>query len=160
MPKYRKARNLQMTEEYLNGRQNALKGRPSMWLAFCRIMLRRGFTVHLYEAQFTASKYVTLAKGDKRFKVRFSNHEPLLHREANGDCDFFVGHTNFGVTNTNGAVQASLSHFGEWNAEDPAMWDDLFELHTLRKRVKARTKEQPQDYAMQFEDLEAIQEGA
>lgn len=116
--KQRKARNRILTESYLKGREEGCKGAgysTPKWIVFSRVMLRRGFVVSLYEAKFTVSKYLTVSKDGVYFRLRFSDHKPIPEKEANGDCDFFVGHTNFGKTNTNDALKAVLLHFGEVN---------------------------------------------
>lgn len=81
------------------------------WVMFCETLLERGYNLTLYEARQTVSKYITVRKGDKKFKVRFSNHMPILAREANGDCDFFVGRTNLGISNTHNALHAVERYF-------------------------------------------------
>lgn len=83
------------------------------WIFFCEALLAKGYTLELYEARRTVSKYITVKKeGHKPFKVRFSNHKPIFHRELTGDCDFFVGHTNIAITNTDQAFRAVHKHFG------------------------------------------------
>lgn len=84
---------------------------PSKYLGFCRTLIGEGFSLRLYEARETASKYVTVEKDGKSFKVRFSNHRPLQHREARGDCDFFVGVNHTSVTTTNDALEAVRKFF-------------------------------------------------
>lgn len=104
-----KARNDLIDHDFLYRRaSNAIaKGYPkAKWVVFCEAMLKRGVTLTLYEAKHTFSKYITVHNGPKQFKVRFSNHKPIYEREAKGDCDFFVGHSNFGITNTNDALRA------------------------------------------------------
>jgi len=44
-----------------------------------------------YDAVTTVSKYVTIRKNKKQFKVRFSNHKPNKGKEIDRLCDFFVG---------------------------------------------------------------------
>jgi len=83
------------------------------WVEFCEISIRRGFDVYLYEAKHTASKYITLFRNGRSFKVRFSNHRPIARRELAGDCDFFVGVTNLSVTTTGDALRAVAQHFGD-----------------------------------------------
>lgn len=111
-----KAKNLTLTLDYLAARtfRNLTMGyaKPK-WILFCETMIKRGLEVRLYEAKMTASKYVTVSgPGAKPFKVRFSNHKPIAAREANGDCDFFVGVTHRDITTTSQAVRATLKHFG------------------------------------------------
>jgi hypothetical protein len=81
------------------------------YLKFCDDALHKGYSVSLYNAQRTASKYVTVRHKRKTFVVRFSNHRPNKDRELNGDCDFFVGVTNTGVRRTSDAWQAMLDYF-------------------------------------------------
>lgn len=104
-----KANNLVVTEEFLKRRVGDARYSVSAWIRFCRSMLAMGYKVTLYEAKNTYSKYVTVhTVNDVAYKIRFSNHKPITHREANGDCDFFVGVTNFGVTNTEQAIEAII----------------------------------------------------
>lgn len=115
-PKSAKANNLAMTSTYLTvraARSAALGYSKPRWIEFCEVALRRGFAVSLYEARRTFSKYVTLRKDGKAFKVRFSNHKPIKSREVGKDCDFFVGVTNLSVTTTDDALRAVAAHFGE-----------------------------------------------
>lgn len=116
-PPKNKATNLRMTEGYLAGRAEACvrKGftKPK-WISFCETMMKVGYAVELYEARQTVSKYVTVideADTGVAFKVRFSNHKPIESRELAGDCDFFVGHTNLGITTTREAISATWAHF-------------------------------------------------
>jgi len=108
-----KATNLKVDRMFLRARQLRAKGFPkAKWIEFCEICLEAGYTVHLYEARKTYSKYITVSLDDIRpFKVRFSNHKPIHSRELNGDCDYFVGHTNLRVTNTDGALAATAKYF-------------------------------------------------
>lgn len=81
------------------------------WVYFCDQLIRLGLTVYLYEARQTRSKYITVQRGDKKFKVRFSDHKPIAHREQRGDCDFFVGITNKTRHTTEDAIRATLEYF-------------------------------------------------
>ena len=74
--------------------------------------MRLGFTVELYEARQTKSKYCTVRHAGKQFKVRFSDHKPIYRREMQGDCDFFVGHTHTGIRTTHDAANAVCNFFG------------------------------------------------
>lgn len=90
--------------------QAALYGYPkAKWIEFAETMLRCGYSVWLYEARETVSKYIVVGHGDLRFKVRFSNHRPARWREEAGDCDFFVGRSHHGVTTTAEAVIATVA---------------------------------------------------
>lgn len=82
------------------------------WVHFCERMLSVGLTVSLYEARKTRSKYITISNGNRSYKVRFSDHRPILWREDSGDCDFFVGVSNRSVTTTDQAIAATLCYFG------------------------------------------------
>jgi hypothetical protein len=88
----KKATNKIVTLDYLKGRAEGLIAagfNKSKWITFCEEMMRLGFTVELYEARQTKSKYCTVMRNGKRYKVRFSDHKPIYHREMKGDCDFF-----------------------------------------------------------------------
>ena len=107
-----------LTIEYLETRITNVRnaGYPvSRWLIFSRDLIARGFTVRLYEAKATVSKYLTISRpetGRKPCVIRFSNHKPAKHREERGDCDFFVGRTNFTVTTTEDAKDFVEEWFG------------------------------------------------
>lgn len=92
-------------------------GKPKQkWVQFCEYFLSRGYTLMLYEARRTVSKYITLTHEDhpgKSYKVRFSNHKPNRYKEQTGDCDFFVGRTHFGVKTTRDAAIAARMHFND-----------------------------------------------
>lgn len=110
-----KATNDRVTPQLLTHRAQGLAKagytKPK-WIIFCEVLLKRGYTVELYETRRTVSKYITVKlDGFKPFKVRFSNHKPIPQRELEGDCDFFVGHTNLTITNTKQAFEAVTKHF-------------------------------------------------
>lgn len=113
-PAPNKATNVAVTPEFLaerTARAEAAGFEKAQWVVFCETLMKMGFALHLYEARKTVSKYVTVAReGMPPFKVRFSNHKPIFAREAGGDCDYFVGVTNFGVQTTGGAFKAVLDH--------------------------------------------------
>ena len=106
----KKATNRLIDHKFLSSRVSSEFGKQK-WIIFCETMMHYGFTLRLYEARKTYSKYVTVLDAGKEFKVRFSNHRPIYRREVNGDCDFFVGRTNLGVTTTGDAIEATLKHF-------------------------------------------------
>lgn len=85
------------------------------YIQFIQKALLEGFRVDLYMPEHGASKYVNVYKGKKifrnHFKVRFSNHLPIPELEAKSSCDFFVGKTNFQITNTEMAWNAMMYHF-------------------------------------------------
>lgn len=113
----RKATNLPLTPEYLEDRANGMVKagyEVPKWIVFCQVMLRDGYGVTLYEARQTVSKYVTVSKpGLGKFKVRFSNHQPIKQRELCGDCDFFVGIANLRTTTTGQAIAATREYFAK-----------------------------------------------
>jgi len=107
--KLRKMTNQYLTPCILKKKWKMFEGMgypKAKWIEFSEILLKEGYKLHIYEARRTFSKYITVTKGDKKFKVRFSNHKPIKHRELSGDCDFFVGVTNLGVSNTQMALNA------------------------------------------------------
>lgn len=75
-----------------------------------------GFTVTVYEARSTFSKYCTVShdflRDGAEYKVRFSDHMPNKMKETMRDCDFFVGKTHFGWTNTEKAIEECCKFFG------------------------------------------------
>jgi hypothetical protein len=116
----RKATNLSVSPAFLQERfeRSAKLGfGKQKWIIFCELLLADGFSLSLYEARQTASKYITVKKDGRAFKVRFSNHKPIKGRELGGDCDFFVGRTHTGIRTTQDALAAVASHFKKENAE-------------------------------------------
>lgn len=115
----KKARNRVVNADFLKHRAAVAleKGyTKARWIMFCEILIEKGFECSLYEARRTVSKYITVrvpGVHNKSYKVRFSNHKPIKHREAAGDCDFFVGITNLGITNSAQAINAVLDYFRE-----------------------------------------------
>ena|ERR1019366_3821077 len=102
-----KANNLLVTCLFLHQRIGSGKYGVSAWIRFCLWAMAQGYKPTLYEAKNTVSKYVTIYCGnDVTFKVRFSNHKPIPEREARGDCDYFVGVTNMGVTKTEDVIES------------------------------------------------------
>lgn len=117
MNRPRKATNKRVCQDFLNSRTRYLQSNgwaKSQWIVFCEEMLRFGLICELYEARNTVSKYITVRDGNDwsvQFKVRFSDHKPILHREMAGSCDFFVGRTNLKVTTTQMAITTTLDFF-------------------------------------------------
>lgn len=112
----KKAINRQVTKEFLQHREKYavfLGYKKQKWVEFCEEFLSRGYNIELYEAQRTVSKYVSVIRGDKRFKVRFSNHKPINARELRGDCDCFVGITNLKTITSTMAIAKTLDFFGD-----------------------------------------------
>lgn len=112
--KIHKADRLEVTVKYISNRAAAYKnaGYPkAKWMEFCEVLLKDEYSLILHEAKQTNSKYITVCKDGKTFKVRFSNHKPILERELRGDCDYFVGVTNLRTTNTAMALEAVKKYF-------------------------------------------------
>lgn len=111
-----KATNMAVTAAFLQQRyeRSAKLGfQKQRWIEFCERLIADGFSLTLYEARRTASKYITVTKGGRSFKVRFSNHKPIKGRELAGDCDFFVGMTHTGTRTTHDALAAVAQHFAQ-----------------------------------------------
>lgn len=108
----KKITNKYLTFELLKQKTSKKYGKQK-WIIFAEELLNKGFKVSLYEARRTFSKYLTVEKDGKYFKVRFSNHKPIKERELNNDCDFFVGVTNYKVTTTEDALKAVYNFFEE-----------------------------------------------
>jgi hypothetical protein len=105
---------MRVTQEFLDERVARAAAWPkAKWIIFCETLMTQGFRVELYEARETVSKYVTISKMGKSFKVRFSNHKPIKHRQMKGDCDFFVGVSHSLVTTTNDALKAVHEYFSK-----------------------------------------------
>lgn len=114
--KKKKITNRILTLEMLNKRVSHRFGKQK-WIIFAETLILRGYIVILYEARQSFSKYLTVVKGGKSFKVRFSNHKPLIQKEREKDCDFFVGKSNFGSTNYTQALIEVYKFFGELDGE-------------------------------------------
>lgn len=113
-----KANNRVINQDFLNNRiaySKKLGYGKQKWVEFCEVMLGNSYEVKLYEARKSVSKYITVTclKTKNSFKVRFSNHKPIKFKEKNGDCDFFVGRTNLGISTTDQAIEATLNFFKE-----------------------------------------------
>jgi hypothetical protein len=83
----------------------------SKWITFCERMHELGFETIVYEAKSTRSKYVTVKRGNKIFKIRFSNHMPAYSAQVASDSDFYVGVSHSGVTTTSDAERVVLKYF-------------------------------------------------
>lgn len=115
-PAAKKARNWRITESFLEERTRLSFsfGYPKQkWITFCEALISKGYKLWLYEAKSTVSKYITIGKDKRRFKVRFSNHKPNSYMEKVNDCDFYVGISNSKVTTTEDALKAVFEFFGE-----------------------------------------------
>ena len=107
-----KIRNKKVTLEMLKDKISEKYGKQK-WIIFCETLLEKGYTLYLYEARKTFSKYITVCKNNKRYKVRFSNHKPALQKETFNDSDFYVGISNFGTTTTEDALNAVKKYFNQ-----------------------------------------------
>jgi hypothetical protein len=94
---------MDLSQKYLDSiKPNYLiKGYPvPKWIQFSEAMLDMGFSVDMQESKSTVSKYLYLKKGDKKFKIRFSNHKPNYNKELGGDCNYYVGVGHTGMITT------------------------------------------------------------
>lgn len=113
----KKSKNKRITQNFLDIRVKQAEAGgwgKAKWIEFCERLMSEGFYLKLYEAQRTVSKYITVINprdSSHTFRVRFSNHKPIKHRESSGDCDFFVGTTHLGVTTTDQAIKATIIFF-------------------------------------------------
>lgn len=125
-----KATHKRINQDFLDQRVSQAEAKgygKAKWIEFCEKMMAEGYYLKLYEARKTVSKYITVIKPDDpshKFKVRFSNHRPIKHREVSGDCDFFVGVTNLGVTTTEMAIEATLQFFTQPKEKKNAKTND------------------------------------
>ena len=108
----KKLTNQKITPGILKSKTSAKYGKAK-WIIFSEKLLEKGYTLYLYEARKTVSKYITVRKDGREFKVRFSNHKPIKERELWGDCDFFVGLTHLGCTTTQDALLAVERYFNK-----------------------------------------------
>ena len=108
-----RARDLPLTLEYLKTRVSKEFGKQK-WITFCETLIGEGFSLSLYEAKKTYSKYITVRDNLqplKPFRVRFSNHKPTFKKENQKDCDFYVGVGNNGTYTTEDALKAVRKFF-------------------------------------------------
>lgn len=70
------------------------------WISFTETMIKNGWQVKLIRSQSTRSKYLYIQKGDKNYKIRFSNHKASKEKELENDCDFYVGRGHKGTLTT------------------------------------------------------------
>lgn len=111
-----KATFLNVTQPFLDARakwQEDNGFQRAKWIGFCEAMIAQGYTVTLYEARHTFSKYIAVYNLGMKFRVRFSNHRPHRDREAAHDCDYFVGIRNDGsASRTEDAIAATIRALG------------------------------------------------
>lgn len=101
-----------VTKEMLKSKVSE-KYRKAKWIVFCETLLEKGYSLNLYEASKTFSKYITVSKNGRSFKVRFSNHRPAISKQITNDSDFYVGVSNFGTTTTEDALKAVEDYFAK-----------------------------------------------
>lgn len=107
-----KIKHKKITSELLKSKISERYGKAK-WIIFCETLLNEGYTLYLYEANKTFSKYITVCQKGKTFKVRFSNHRPSYAKEFENDSDFYVGVSNFGTTTTEDALKAVKEFFNK-----------------------------------------------
>ena len=115
-----KIKNQKVTRELLDSKISTRYGKQK-WIIFCEKLLAEGYTLTLYEAKKTFSKYITVRKDGKSFKVRFSNHKPALDKQIKNDSDFYVGYSYSGITTTEDALRAVKKYF---NLKKITIWND------------------------------------
>ncbi len=99
---YHKAKrcNIQATAKKITGYAKTNFEAPK-YLKFILRMLREKWEVRLYIPRSNKiSKYVFVSKGDQIYKIRFSNHKPIIQKELDNDCDFYAGISNLNVMTT------------------------------------------------------------
>lgn len=99
---YHKARrcNIPATAKKISGYAKTQYDAPK-YLRFILRMLREGWEVKMYiPRKNKISKYVFVSKDDRIYKIRFSNHKPIVQRELDNDCDFYAGISNLKVMTT------------------------------------------------------------
>ena len=115
--KAHKFHHVDLTQSMLDERAAQLEARGfavSKWIRFCSALLSDGYGVRIDEAYSTHSKYLWITRpGIDRgpYKVRFSNHPAGATREANGDCDFFVGKRSDGTYPTTDDAMRAVTEF-------------------------------------------------
>jgi hypothetical protein len=82
------------------------------WIQFSENMIRLGCVVELIRSKSTVSKYLYISRGNKNFKVRFSNHKPNKYMEREEDCDYYVGVRNKGCMTTEQVIEDLKTKFG------------------------------------------------
>ncbi len=78
------------------------------YMAFIKTLIETGWEIKLYEAR--VSKYVFCTKAGQVYKIRFSNHKPLLRKELEEDCDYYVGISHNQVSTTTEILSKLISH--------------------------------------------------
>lgn len=81
------------------------------YLVFAKKALESKFRIGMYFAEITRSKYIYVRWHEFTYKIRFSDHAPNRIKEESGDCDFFVGVTNFNVTTSEDAWKNMIFFF-------------------------------------------------
>ena len=98
----------EITKQYLNNFIPTYhkKGYPTpKWIQFCIAMIDLGWSVKLYRAKTTYSKYVYIIKRNKSLKIRFSNHRASFNKEMSSDSDYYVGVGNNGIITTEELIE-------------------------------------------------------
>lgn len=93
-----RAKNINLDKIQKMIRRYPAKYPTPRYMAFIKQLIEAGWQIKLYEAR--VSKYVFCIKGDEVYKIRFSNHKPLLRKELEEDCDYYVGISHNQVSTT------------------------------------------------------------
>lgn len=121
MKPFERFKNQIVTLAHLQERERRIElagYKKSKWIGLCEELIYLGFEVRLYEAKKSNSKYITVThtkSPGKSYKIRVSNHKPILEKELAGTCDFFVGHTNLVITTCRQALTACFVYFGNYH---------------------------------------------
>ena len=100
--------NLQATTQKISGYARTQYVAPKS-LRFILRMLREKCEVRLYIPRSNKiSKYVFVSKDDRIFKIRFSNHKPIVQKELDNDCDFYAGISNLKTMTTEAIAKIIL----------------------------------------------------
>lgn len=67
------------------------------WMEFCEKMILLGWSVSVYRSQ---ELYIFVEKGEKAYKIRFSNQKPAEEQQEKNDSDYYVGVSRFPTFST------------------------------------------------------------
>ncbi len=103
-----RGKNIFLSKEYL---QRFYTDHKPKWVRFCENLLNEGYTVLLYLAVNTESKYLTLIKNNKMLKIRYSEHSPKLDNYIRGDIKFYIGPGDKGMYSEREVLNATRIYF-------------------------------------------------
>ena len=85
--------------------------RVPRWLSFSCSMAKEGLSVSVYKSKGYGSRYVTVYDEEKKFKVRFGDHDPVTRYIGLDDCDLYVGSVYGNIVGTKFATRETLKYF-------------------------------------------------